>query len=336
MDDVGIISQALMEARKNMLRKANVVGLGAGWKETANRRTNDLSIKVLVREKLPLTALDARDVVPKEWNGIPTDVTAVGHIHAHSSPRERVRPAVPGVSIGHYAVTAGTFGAVVRDARSGRRFILSNNHVLADSNHAAAGDLILQPAASDGGRRSNDGIAALERFVKLQFKGGTGENGGSSCFAARFAASFLNMLASLFGSKTRLAAIQSFAANLVDAAVASPFAENLISDEIAGIGKVQGTAQGALGMRVKKSGRTTGLTEGEITVLDATVEIGYGGPSAVFEHQLVATAMSEPGDSGSLVLDEQNRAVGLLFAGSESVTVINPIDAVLTALNLTF
>jgi hypothetical protein len=87
---------------------------------------------------------------------------------------------------------------------------------------------------------------------------------------------------------------------------------------------------------VRKSGRTTGYTEGVINTLDTTVEVGYGTNSAVFEQQILANDMSDPGDSGSLILTEDNKAVGLLFAGSSTVTVINPIDAVLSALNITF
>jgi V8-like Glu-specific endopeptidase len=44
--------------------------------------------------------------------------------------------------------------------------------------------------------------------------------------------------------------------------------------------------------------------------------------------------MSQPGDSGSAVLDMDRRVVGLLFAGSDAATVINPIGEVLSALNV--
>ena len=58
---------------------------------------------------------------------------------------------------------------------------------------------------------------------------------------------------------------------------------------------------------------------------------------ATFENQIIAGAMSSPGDSGSLVVDgSEPLAVGLLFAGSDTTTVINPIDRVLDLLNITF
>ena len=81
---------------------------------------------------------------------------------------------MPGISIGHYSITAGTFGAVVRDAATNARLILSNNHVLANSNSGSKGDTILQPGRYDGGKDPQDRIAELERFVTINWKGGDG------------------------------------------------------------------------------------------------------------------------------------------------------------------
>jgi len=71
-------------------------------------------------------------------------------------------------------------------------------------------------------------------------------------------------------------------------------------------------------------------------VLDATVTIDYGDRSARFENQIVTTVMSQPGDSGSLlVAGDSMQAVGLLFAGSDQVTLHNPIQSVLDCLDVT-
>lgn len=87
-------------------------------------------------------------------------------------------------------------------------------------------------------------------------------------------------------------------------------------------------------MPMRKSGRTTGLTSGRITALDGVVQVGYAGKSAVFRQVLVSDMASKGGDSGSLVLDADNRAVGLLFAGSAVTTLLNPIGPVLRQLDL--
>ena len=82
-------------------------------------------------------------------------------------------------------------------------------------------------------------------------------------------------------------------------------------------------------MLVKKTGRTTHFTTGRVTALNATVNVGYGGGKvAKFVNQIITTDMSAGGDSGSLVLDWQNRPVGLLFAGSSVATILNPIATV--------
>jgi hypothetical protein len=107
-----------------------------------------------------------------------------------------------------------------------------------------------------------------------------------------------------------------------------------VSNEILYIGAPTGAGEATLGTEVQKTGRTTGHTQDTITQIDATLRIDYGGQSALFTGQLVAGGMSKPGDSGSAVLDMDRRVVGLLFAGSEVTTIINPIDEVLSALNV--
>jgi hypothetical protein len=86
---------------------------------------------------------------------------------------------------------------------------------------------------------------------------------------------------------------------------------------------------------VQKSGRTTGHTTDQINQLDVTVSVSYGGTNiAVFKNQLMAGLMSQGGDSGSAVLDMNKQVVGLLFAGSTSTTILNPIQFVLDALQV--
>jgi hypothetical protein len=202
--------------------------------------------------------------------------------------------------------------------------------VLADSNQGQPGDAILQPGPYDGGTLA-DQIATLEEFVPINF--GTD---GSICPIATGLADVFNGLAQIFGSRHRMRAFQENPEmNLVDAAIARPLSADLVKKEILEIGEPQGVGEGTLGLRIRKSGRTTGLTSGEITQVDATVRVGYGGGNtATFTDQLIAGPISSGGDSGSAVLDEDGRVVGLLFAGSAQTTVINRIQNVLDALNV--
>ena len=120
----------------------------------------------------------------------------------------------------------------------------------------------------------------------------------------------------------------------MDAALARPLSQDLVSNEILYIGAPTGVGTATLGTDVQKTGRTTGHTQGTITQIDATMRIQYGSQSALFTGQLVAGAISQPGDSGSAVLDMNKQVVGLLFAGSNVATIINPIDDVFSALNV--
>ena len=315
----------------SLFRLANVVGLAVGHKVVGGVETGEPCITVYVERKRPEAELRRRDIVPKALDGVRTDVVETGPFRARilqearEAPRtSRVRPAPGGVSIAHERVSAGTLGCLVR-RRDGGPVILSNNHVLANGNAAARGDPILQPGPADGGR-PEDGIARLADFVPIVFA--EREPGTFGRLLERA----LGPVLAAFGLGVRR--LPTGRANLVDAAIAEPLAPDLVTEEVLGIGLVRGTAEAEIGTRVRKSGRTTGLTSGRIVGLDAVVRVDYGGRSAVFRQQVVSDVLSKGGDSGSFVVDEQNRAVGLLFAGSDVSTLLNPIGAVLEALGL--
>lgn len=333
MSEYAQIQQAKESHKETILAKPNVVGVGTGYKVKRGQKTAQLCIVTMVSRKIPLAGLPSEALVPKTIDGVPVDVIEVGLLRALQARTDRWRPAPGSVSLGHYKITAGTFGAVVRDRITGDRLVLSNNHVLANSNDAAIGDPVLQPGPADGGQMRTDTIAQLERFVPLVY-----DTAPAACDLATGAAEVANAVARILGSKHRLEALQSdpTASNAVDAAVARPVDDADILDEILEVGEVQGTAPAQLGMSVRKSGRTTSFTTGEITVLDVTVTVAYGtGRTARFENQIVTSAMSQGGDSGSLlVAGDTQQAVGLLFAGSEQTTIHSPIQAVLDSLEV--
>jgi hypothetical protein len=217
--------------------------------------------------------------------------------------------------MGHYQITAGTFGAVVIDQKTKKPLLLSNNHVFANSSgsgvrqkRASKGDPILQPGAYDGGTKE-DAIAKLERFVPLKM---------------------------LENFQVEVSALtETSAANYVDAAVAKPIKTEEITAQIWGIGAPAGIAEAEIGMGVQKSGRTTGCSRGTVQLVEMAVQVDYGeGRAATFVGQIGCSAMSQGGDSGSLVLDREKRAVGLLFAGSSSITICSPIKLVLEELKV--
>lgn len=234
--------------------------------------------------------------LPASLNSVPTRIIEVGDIKAFQGERtERIRPARPGCSIGNVGITAGTFGAIVNSL--GRRGILSNAHVLvADPRYTTMPDYaVVQPGIYDGGRAPADRIGQTVRWVPLNPSG----------------------------------------TNTVDCALAMPDSDSLISDDIIDIGVPAGVAAAVQDMSVQKSGRSSGLNTGIVLDIHATIKVGYEqGFEATFDDLIITSQMGIPGDSGSLLLDTNKRAVGLLFAGSDSVTCYCKIGNVQSALGV--
>jgi hypothetical protein len=331
------ILDILQDSRWQLMKKANVVGVGKGLKRVGGVRIEQSSITVLVREKVALSSLKSSDVIPKEINGIPTDVFEVGELKLLSSIRtEKRRPAQPGVSIGHYKVTAGTLGALVKDVATGQTLLLSNNHVFANISNgkdgrARIGDPVLQPGAYDGGKLDSDVIGTLERFVPL-----VRDSKEADCQVASLVSGILNDVLNIIYPAYTLKFMKSLKAeNTVDCALAKPVSSEMVKRDILEIGQVNGIAEVGEKTKVKKSGRTTGLTRGEVVSTNATVSVRLSdNENGIFADQIVATSISQGGDSGSLVLNEDNAAVGLLFAGSDKATIFNRIQNVLSALRV--
>ncbi len=315
-----------------IMGKENVVATGVGFKLAGDTLTNEISIIVSVVKKLPLAQLTEASLVPKSYAGMKTDVVETGLIVAQQDPKQKLRPARPGVSLGHYQITAGTFGCLVK--RGTQVYILSNNHVLANSNAAQLGDAIWQPGKYDGGA-SADQIGTLEQFIPIGFPGDptptptpTPQPSGCSPLAS--------VMKYFQAQPAPVAKIQinEPGNNTVDCALARPLSPDLVSPDILNIGVPIGVGAVTLGTLLQKMGRTTGYTTGQITQLDVTVSVDYGGKLGTFRNQLMAGAMSQGGDSGSAVLDMNKRVVGLLYAGSDTTTILNPIQSVLDALQV--
>jgi hypothetical protein len=313
-------SAAIAELLDTAQPHANVVGVGTGVKWKNGQPTGEQALIVLVTHKVAPESLPAADVVPARLQDMQTDVLAIGYPFAGGRTQDvtaqtlthRTRPAQGGYSVGHINITAGTIGTCVYDMLPGAStnppthgvgipntyYILSNNHVLANSNAGSPGDPILQPGPFDGGVDPADRIAALSRFIPITFDPPVPR------------------------AQHR---------NLVDAAVAAGQFHDL-NREIYWIGEVRGwrpKANVTVGTVVQKTGRTTSYTTGRITVVNATIDVGYGGGRvARFVDQIVTTNMSAGGDSGSLVTTLDDVAVGLLFAGSSVAMIANQIENV--------
>lgn len=326
--------RSLDVAKRHYTGLPNVIGMGIGYKKNGQQETDELAILFFVEKKVPAEVLKVDEVIPKRIGRVSTDVIEVGEMR-FLGRTEKMRPAPPGTSIGHYKVTAGTFGAVVRDRKSGEVLILSNNHVLANASDgsdgkANPGDPIYQPGVYDGGT-SDDLIGYLERFVPIyRFSKDT------ECNIAALGVRAANAVIQAFRPYYQLRLERRGMVNICDCAVARPVDPSVVTPEILEVGRVSGVGDVHPGLEVKKSGRTSGLTVGKVAAVRVTLNVSMGHSSDVvrFQEQVMMELKSAPGDSGSLILDMDNRAVGLLFAGSGDYTVCNPIHVVLDKLDV--
>src|SRR5437762_3322030 len=170
----GVVA-AKIASQGPLFARANVVGVAIGTKRIHEHDTRERCISVFVERKRPIEHLRRRDVVPKEMSGVLTDVVETGRFSAmpltqtvDEGRTHKMRPAEGGVSIGHYRITAGTLGVLAR--RGGRPVILSNNHVLANGNAGAIGDLVRKSVRTTG---LTDGhVTAIDAVVEVDYRGG--------------------------------------------------------------------------------------------------------------------------------------------------------------------
>lgn len=323
---------------EKMLRKLkNVRSVGIGEKETAGKKTGEDAIIIGVVKKLPLKELEQRDIVPETLNGIKTDVVELKDIRFLQDRTQRIRPTKGGYSIGNVGITAGTFGCLVY--KEGVPFILSNAHVLtSDPTQSSSKKEIVQPGPIDGGRWPDDAIGWLFSYVPIKTTIDLSE-----CLLSKGIVTVLTGLSKLFMRQSRFVAYaESESYNKIDAALAEPIRIGDVSSVVEGIGSPQGYVNLIPSDPVRKSGRTTGLTEGVVTQRSVTISINYSRDPiprlAVFTDQLIISsdiAFSQGGDSGSAIFHRDAPHIGgLLFAGNEdgTITIANTIQNVRNAL----
>lgn len=374
------------------MSKPDVYAVGLGEKVSHGKRTGKRALICSIKKKKPLAQLAKEEMIPSEIDGIPTDIIEIGdRPRAFPAYKDKQRPVVPGISTGHYEITAGTIGGVVEV--DGQTMLVSNNHVFANENEAELGDAIIQPGRYDGGDLS-DRIGMLYNYVPVTFTSQSEptpdpewpddpmpepepepepptpdpepepeppvEEDDSDCFIANIFAKVLNKVAEVFGRETRLKPVRprppnptlppmsrnvtaQIIRNRVDVALCKLDDDVSVElnyleyyDGVKGVNELAG-----VGTNVKKLGRTTGFTNGIITQTNVVVDVQYDGGIARFEDQIsiehneLGKSFSAGGDSGSIIVDENDNAIGLLFAGNDVTTFANSIDNVMSDMGIT-
>jgi len=226
---------------------------------------------------------ELRAVLPRTLDGVPVKVIEVGRVRLFLDTTDRWRPAPGGVSLGHPKVTAGTFACVV--SRGSEIFGLSNNHVIA-----------LNWGYSRVGKRGDPTLQPGP------YDGGTEKDA--------------------IGELYDWVPVEFNKMNKVDCAIFKPY-RDMVRPEILEVGIPTGSGLPKVGMKVKKFGRSCHLAYSKIEAIDVTVKVYGFGVCTFTEQFIVRNPFGIPGDSGSAVLDNENRVVGLLFAGSWTHTVCN-------------
>ncbi len=300
---------------EELLKQPGVTGVDVGYKYTNGKRTDEIAIRVSVAKKTDKIPADQK--LPPEIDGVKTDVIErTFELHQFSNRKKldehelmadtgTYDPLKGGISIGPCRaidgfVYTGTLGAIVKDKQTGKHMALSNFHVMCVDDGWAAGDKMTQPSRVDTGSCPGGVIGELQRAVL---------------------------------------------SSSVDGAVCSLTSSRKTACEIHELGKVAGTNSATIGMKVRKGGRTTGLTHGIVEGIALSVKVDYGdgiGEKILTNQIDIAPdtsknpAFGQKGDSGSVVVDENRKVVGLYFAGaSDGTGVANPISAVLSALDIT-
>ena len=308
-DDTAKENPILQKAREvkskiasQLMANPNVTGVGVGYKSVNGKRTEDVCIRIYVSKKRPKQELRPEEVLPESVEGIPVDVIEATFEIQQGDSEEHRRRRNP--LVGGISIGNLTLGG-------------SGTLGVSVFDNASGEDMLLSNWHVLCGRFDcSVGEAVIQPGT------GGGDSGDADDIVAR---------------------LHRFAlTDEVDAAIARLTGDRLLLNENLFLGSVSEVGTAVMGMRVRISGRTTGVTVGIIADDDADIAVGgYPDGTRTFRNQIIIERddddpVSQRGDSGSVWLDDSNKVIGLHFAGSSDGTLAdaNPISAVLEALNI--
>jgi hypothetical protein len=311
------------EATPGLMTKPEILGTAVGLGPD-----NNLALVVYADRDKPGVAEVVR-AIPPRLRGVavsihmtdafralvkPAPVTTVSHTAKQKPPIQLGTSGGWGADLANGYCCGGTLGSLIQVSSGGKstQYVLSNYHVLeadiVDGGNgivAETGDPVIQPGLIDvrcnvGGAQS---VATLTQISSLP-------DSNVDCAVAE-------VLPGMVRADGAILEIGTLSADTVAAYLKQP---------------------------VKKSGRTTKLTRSTVSGLNATIRVTYDDECAgdvaftkTFTGQIVvanrASKFIAGGDSGSLMVEDvatSPRAVGLLYAGSSTSAIANPIDDVLS------
>jgi hypothetical protein len=336
--------EAYARARTFFSKFDGVVGVAFGQKQTAGTYSDDIAIVVFVKEKKKTEQLPPDQQIPTSFEGYPTDVRVVQNAYFHGCDNTTTYDTIQGgIQITPPAnpntggFDQGTLGCIARQRGNSSRdnvYLLTNKHVLF-STWEGAGQYVYHPfppSPDDKKFASNGDSNVLGPIQTQAFLGNStipGDSSGTSYFID-CATARIDIDSKCCGTTCTKDTIH-YAPSIIDLQLPTSSPVNTIKD----VRDVTSDSS-IIGQQVFKVGRTSGRTTGIVRLINASAN-APGDPSVagstgftaqnVLEIDFDTTSVaggknckghawfSEQGDSGSLVVDDQGRAIGLISLG---------------------
>jgi hypothetical protein len=349
MPDADELDARLAQARRRLSDHPHVVGVGFGYKERGGELTQELSLRVYVRQKRPASELSADDLVPPELFGIQTDVLTVPSVEDFSCEIiDSFSPLVGGIGItnlkGASGIDLGTLGCFATlDQMTGRDNIavLTNQHVLA-ADGGQVGDTLYQPKlTTDGTNYTLVDKHPIGSIVNLGSKGDRPftypeDSPGAANYYVDCATAKVD---TCYSSWCHTNCGVGWTNEILGLAIGG-------SSALDGIARIRNSDLPAGGNYVvTKVGSATGRTVGKVTDAAATA---HHDPTNTDIHNLVlvdhlgpscggGTKFADHGDSGAVVVNDQRKVIALVFGGSSESGTVGTchIHPVIDALGIT-
>jgi hypothetical protein len=342
-DEIREDQQAFMaayeRARLELGEIPGVVGVGFGHKQVGGVFSDDVCVIVFVREKRAADDVPAAERIPKSYEGYRTDVRdPVAVVPGGCDNDTEYSTIQGGIQIQVDPTSIGTLGCIVRrrgDTGRENVYLLSNKHVLWSTTHRE-GSYAYHPYSPSGSRKSNS-LGPVQREAKFDNVPSTVPDASGNPVQRTF----------FIDCATARIDIDSTCCGSTCTKDTTEYAESVIDLQVNGVNTItdirsiasdvsivipSGPA-GPAGPFVYKVGRTTGRTRGIVRSVNATLHT-IGDPSVPGSPPMVGSNVveidfdpsstpnhlnchgnpffGEHGDSGSLVVDDAGRAVGLL------------------------
>lgn len=330
MSDADELDARIAQARRHLSGHPGVLGVGYGYKERAGALTQELSLRVYVRQKRPPSELAADDLVPGDLLGIQTDVLTVPSLGDFSCEIiDSFSPLVGGIGISNLksaaGVAMGTLGCFATIDHSTSRdniAVLTNRHVL-EADGGGVGDTLYQPKLTKVGNTYN--LADKHPIGSIVNLGARGDRpftypGDPASAGSYFVDCATAKVNTCYSSWCGTNCGVGWNNEVLGLAIGG-------SNALDGIARIRNSDLPAGGNYVvTKVGQSTGRTVGK--VIDAAALVHYT-PLNTDIHNVVlvdhlgpscegGTRFAAEGDSGAVVINEQRQVIALVFGGSDT------------------